>query len=269
MFSRDKCWLIMQVLHCFQGRTQFRATEQIASSWDHTSIDITSTRQDGGFLRRISLIQSHCQLHEVTVRQDIILAQFCTRVGIACIDDSTSVVDQVDLQSIFVHVRCSNHDLTVDMLEQFSIGIEVQRVTGVLNEETELLERTFQFNTSSTNTVNTTTVFTQYREFVRDSTNITAGTIQVTISDFSTSCINTLIVNITIIEQWQVMEHLQLFAEVRRNGFGRSQLSKVLLFLSIFHRLTLVIRSINLRANARRFTLGRSLILHNHRSVTS
>src|SRR5690606_30554024 len=96
----------------------------------------------------------------------------------------------------------------------------------------------FQRQTSKAYPVYPTTVLSQSRQLGRDSTNVTARAIQVTIHDSDTIGINTLVVYVTVIQQGYIFVHLDGLAHVFRHVGNRSQLGEILLLSRLDNRLT-------------------------------
>ena len=102
------------------------------------------------------------------------------------------------------------------------------------------MNRTFQNFTSITNTVNSPTNFSQSRHLTWNGTNVLRRTIQVTIGIASTISINTLVIDVGIIQQRHPMELLNGLTHILRHIRSAGQLGEVLLLSNINQSLLLI-----------------------------
>ena len=136
------------------------------------------------------------------------------------------------------------------MFIQLIIRIKVKSFLSEFIEETKLADRTFTSQTSETNTVYTTTIFSQGRKLAIDSTNITAGTIEITRARINcrTFSINTFIIHVTIIKQRNILINLNSLTKMLRHIRNISQRHKELFFTSINNSLLQIEESSHLNA---------------------
>ena len=246
----------MQVLHGLERGQQFRANVGNTASRNGAGVHHASASDGSRVLGRAVVVQINGQVHQIAVAHQIVSTHGGIGSGVTCVLHNTGCIDQVNLQSVFSDFVGTSQHLTVNVLQQISIGIKVQRFLGVLIEEAELLQSTFDFLALETNTVHTATVFRQHRQLAGDGANVLRRAVQVTVGDGCASGINTLVVDVGVIQQRQVVVALDLLAHVLGHRNHISELTKVLL-LGNFDQSFLLIELVgDLWANARRSGWG-------------
>ena len=253
----------MQILHRLQGRDQLRTNVHHTSTWDSTGVDHASTSDNLGVLRGAVVVQVDRQTHQIAIGHHIVCTHVRVQSGVTSELNHACGVDQVDLQRIFGDLISTVDHLAVDVLHEHVIRVEVHRFLSVFIEEAELLEGAFERLTLETNSVNTTTVFGQGRQFATDRADVLARTVQVTVSDDRTSSIQTLIVDVFIIEQRNVVVTDNLLAHVLRHRSNIGQLLEVLFLAGLDEGLLLEVLIAELSAHIRRSS-RRRIVLTSH-----
>ena len=129
------------------------------------------------------------------------------------------------------------HQLTGQVVFQAIVRIEVQGLLSELGEEAELVDRTFTLQTGETDTVHTTTVFSQHRQLGGDVAHVLGRTVQVAIGDGCTGGVDTLVVDVAVIQQGNVLEDLDGLAVVLRHVGDAGERHEILLFARFDDRL--------------------------------
>ena len=122
---------------------------------------------------------------------------------------------------------------------QVSIRVKVHHLLSELSEETELRDRAFALDTGEANAVHAATDFGQGRHLAVDSADITRGAIQVTVDHGCASGIQTLVVDVAIVEQRDVVVYFDCLAHVLGHGCGVCQRREIHLFGSFDQRFAL------------------------------
>ena len=226
VLNLDECFVTEQVFHRFQFWNQFRTNVHYTSTTKYFGIGKFRTSDDSSLSRSTVLSKNLVKTHQVLIRNYGRGRTFTSDGSIGssstCIQYSTSSSQQVFLENSFSQLYSTVHQFTRQVFFQLVIRIKVQRLLSKFVEETKLMDGTF--------TVNTTTVLCQQRQFRGDVTNVFRRTIQVTVNDGSTISINTLVVDVLIIKQWNVLIHLNSLTIVLRHVDGVSQWHEVLIF---------------------------------------
>ena len=252
----DEGRVVVQVLHGLERGQQFRANVGNTARRNGAGVHHASASDGSRVLGRAVVVQINGQVHQIAVAHQIASAHGSGGSSITCVLHNTGCIDQVNLQSVFSDFVSTGQHFTVNVLQQISVGIEVQRFLGVLIEEAELLQSTFNFLALETNTVHSTAGFRQHRQLAGNGANVLRRAIQVAVDSGYTSSVNTLIVDVGVIQQRQVVVTLDLLAHVLGHGSHISELTEVLL-LGNFDQSFLLIELIgDLWANARRSGWG-------------
>ena len=237
VLNLDECFVTEQVFHRFQFWNQFRTNVHYTSTTKYFGISKFRTSDDSSLGRSTVLSKNLVKTHQVLIRNYGRGRTFTSDGSIGgsstCIQYSTSSSQQVFLENSFSQLYSTVHQFTRQVFFQLVIRIKVQGLLSKFVEETELMDGTFTRQTGKAYTVNTTTVLCQQRQFRGDVTNVFRRTIQITINDGSTVSINTLVVDVLIVKQWNVLIHLNSLTVVLRHVNGVSQWHEVLVFTGL------------------------------------
>ena len=234
LLYRDESRVVEGITHVFQSHLQFATHIGHITIRDGLGVHHGRAGNDLGLLRGAKVDQIHSQTLQVFVvhyrRRGALTSDGSMGGSSTAVTDSSSRGQQVDLQGIFGHLVGAQNGFTADGAVEIILGIEVQSFLRELVEEAELLERTFQSQTSETNTVHTATLFSQGRQLAVDGAYILGRTIQVTVGDLCTTGVDTLIVDVAVIQQRHDVILDDLLTVVLRHRGNVSQLTEVLLF---------------------------------------
>ena len=168
---------------------------------------------------------------------------------------------------------CAVDQLTGQVIFQAVIRVEVQSFFGELIKEAHLVDGAFTSQTGETNAVHTATVFGQGRQHRGDGANVFGRTVQVAVGDGCASSVDTLRVDVAIVQQRHVLVHLHRLAHVFGHVDGSGQRHKELLFTGLDQSLLDPQERGHLiricRVNARLVAHNGSTVLQRHFSKSS
>ena len=129
----------------------------------------------------------------------------------------TGSSQQVTLKDGFGKLDRTVQKLPRKVLFQAVVAVEVEGFLREFGEETELVDRAFTGQTGEADTVHTATVLGEGRQLVGDRSDVLGRTIEVAIRDGCAGRVDALIVDVAVIEQRDVFEHLDRLAVVLRH----------------------------------------------------
>ena len=163
---------------------------------------------------------------------------------------------------------CAVDQLTSQVILQAVIRVEVQSFLGEFVEEAHLVDGAFTSQTGVANTVHTATVFGQGGQHGGDGADVLGRAVQVAVGDGCTGSVDTLRVDVAVVQQRHIFIHLHSLAHVLGHVDGRGQRHEEL-FLAGFNQSLLEPQERGhligcCRVNARLSTCGGGAVLQRH-----
>lgn len=121
------------------------------------------------------------------------------------------------LKSRLGELRHAIHELAAHVAVEVSIRVEVERLLGELREEAELLNGASELDAGEAHPVDPATSLGQRRKSARDRADILGRPIEVAVGIGRAGSIQTLVVDVAVIQQRNVVIDLNLLTIVLRS----------------------------------------------------